>query len=239
MKKYIGLYASKLTRVEGMKLNLGRIIEMADETKVTNIETTSEQDNKTTTGSEESTPKVKTEEEIRAELQKEYEKMADKRVTDAIKKKEKEWAEKQAKEKMTEEERKQAEEQERLQAQAKKDLDLTIKGLKLDVVDAVAELGLDAGFRNLIAVEDLATITDEDERKKALTARVKGMKALFDAEVEKEVAKAKAEFLKGSTPTTGKEKNDTDAYNEARKAGNVRGMVSEKLSRYHNRNNEE
>ena len=37
------------------------------------------------------------------------------------------------------------------------DLDLTIKGLKLDVVDAVQELGLDAGFRNLIAVEDLAS----------------------------------------------------------------------------------
>ena len=215
---------------------------MAEETKVTETkETTTEQGNNTAiTGAEKDTPKVKTEEEIRAEIQKEYEKMADKRVTDAIKKKEKEWADKQAKEKMSEDERKQAEEQERLQAQAKKDLDLTIKGLKLDVVDAVAELGLDAGFRNLIAVEDLASISDEDERKKALTARVKGMKALFDAEVAKEVAKAKAEFLKGSTPATGKEKNaERDAYNEARKAGNVKGMVSEKLSRYHNRNNEE
>lgn len=122
--------------------------------------------NANTTGAgADNTPKVKTEEEIRAELQKEYEKMADKRVTDAIKKKEKEWADKQAKEKMTEDERRQAEEQERLQAQAKRDLDLTIKGLKLDVVDAVQEMGLDAGFRNLIAVEDLATITDEDERK--------------------------------------------------------------------------
>lgn len=144
--------------------------------------------NANTTGAgADSTPKVKTEEEIRAELQKEYEKMADKRVTDAIKKKEKEWADKQAKEKMTEDERRQAEEQERLQAQAKRDLDLTIKGLKLDVVDAVQEMGLDAGFRNLIAVEDLATITDEDERKAKLTERVKGMKKLFDAEVAKEV----------------------------------------------------
>lgn len=152
--------------------------------------------NANTTGAgADNTPKVKTEEEIRAELQKEYEKMADKRVTDAIKKKEKEWADKQAKEKMTEDERRQAEEQERLQAQAKRDLDLTIKGLKLDVVDAVQEMGLDAGFRNLIAVEDLATIADEDERKAKLTERVKGMKKLFDAEVAKEVAKAKAEFL--------------------------------------------
>lgn len=212
---------------------------MAEETKVTTETTTEQEKDTATTGAEKDTPKVKTEEEIRAELQKEYEKMADKRVTDAIKKKEKEWADKQAKEKMTEDERKQAEEQERLQAQAKKDLDLTIKGLKLDVVDAVAELGLDAGFRNLIAVEDLATITDEDERKKKLTERVKGMKALFDAEVAKEVAKAKAEFLKGSTPTTGKEKNaERDAYNEARKAGNVKGMVSEKMNAYRNRNEE-
>lgn len=172
-----------------------------------NTQTNTTANANTTGAGADNTPKVKTEEEIRAELQKEYEKMADKRVTDAIKKKEKEWADKQAKEKMTEDERRQAEEQERLQAQAKRDLDLTIKGLKLDVVDAVQELGLDAGFRNLIAVEDLATITDEDERKAKLTERVKGMKKLFDAEVAKEVAKAKAEFLKGSTPATGSSSN--------------------------------
>lgn len=197
--------------------------------------------NANTTGAgADSTPKVKTEEEIRAELQKEYEKMADKRVTDAIKKKEKEWADKQAKEKMTEDERRQAEEQERLQAQAKRDLDLTIKGLKLDVVDAVQEMGLDAGFRNLIAVEDLATIADEDERKAKLTERVKGMKKLFDAEVAKEVAKAKAEFLKGSTPATGSTpKKDETKYDEYKKAGNVKGMLNEKLGAYRNKENEE
>lgn len=209
---------------------------MAEETKVT--ETTGTETKETATTGAESTEKVKTEAEIRAELQKEFEKMADKRVTDAIKKKEKEWADKVAKEKMTEDERKQAEEQERLQAQAKKDLDLTIKGLKLDVVDAVAEMGLDAGFRNLIAVEDLASIADEDDRKKKLTERVKGMKALFDEAVSREVAKAKAEYLKGSTPTTGKEKTNASKYDEARKAGNVNGMLSEKLNAYRNRNEE-
>lgn len=209
---------------------------MAEETKVT--ETTGTETKETATTGAESTTKVKTEEEIRAELQKEYEKMADKRVTDAIKKKEKEWADKAAKEKMTEDERKAAEEQERLAAQAKKDLDLTIKGLKLDVVDAVAEMGLDAGFRNLIAVEDLASIADEDDRKKKLTERVNGMKAMFDAAVAKEVAKAKADFLKGSTPTTGKDKTDASKYDEARKAGNVSGMIGEKLNAYRNRNEE-
>ena len=134
---------------------------------------------------------------------------------------------------MSAEERAQAEEKERLAAQAKKDLDLTIKGLKLDVVDAIAELGLDSGFRNLIAVEDLASISEE-ERKKALTARVKNMKALFDAEVKKAVEKAKAEFLKGSTPATGdKPDGDKTAYDQAKKDGNVKGMISAKLAAYH------
>lgn len=212
------------------------------ETKDTTV-TSTEEKGKDTAGagagtSTTETPKAKTEEEIRAELQKEYEKMADKRVTDAIKKKEKEWADKAAKEKMTEDERKRVEEQERLQAQAKKDFELTIKGLRLDVVDAIAELGLDAGFRNLIAVEDLASISDEDERKKKLTERIKGMKSLFDAEVAKQVAKAKQEFLKGSTPETGSKKKDVTKYDEAKKAGNVSGMISEKMNVYRNREEE-
>lgn len=212
------------------------------ETKETTV-TTTEEKGKDTAGagagtSTNETPKAKTEEEIRAELQKEYEKMADKRVTDALKKKEKEWADKAAKEKMTEDERKRVEEQERLQAQAKKDFELTIKGLRLDVVDAIAELGLDAGFRNLIAVEDLASISDEDERKKKLTERIKGMKSLFDAEVAKQVAKAKQDFLKGSTPETGSKKKDVTKYDEAKKAGNVSGMISEKMNAYRNRDEE-
>ena len=216
---------------------------MAENTENKDTNVTTEAQGKDTSGAGATnttteTPKAKTEEEIRAELQKEYEKMADKRVTDAIKKKEKEWADKAAKEKMTEEERKRAEEQERLQAQAKKDFELTIKGLRLDVVDAIAELGLDAGFRNLIAVEDLASISDEEERKNKLTERIKGMKSLFDAEVAKQVAKAKADFLKGSTPETGSKKKDVTKYDEAKKAGNVGGMIAEKMNAYRNREDE-
>lgn len=220
--------------------------ETATETKETTTTTTPDGGkgtNTTTTtktGAETTTTesKPKTEEEIRAEIQKEYEKQADKRVTDAIKKKEKEWADKQAKEKMTEDERKQAEERERLEAQAKKDLDLTIKGLKLDVVDAVAELGMDAGFRNLISVEDLATISDDAERKEKLTDRVKRMKAMFDEEVAKEVAKAKAEFLKGTTPATGSSKKEETSYDTAKKNGNVKGMISAKLGAYRTKDEE-
>lgn len=215
--------------------------EQANETKANVNTTTGTEESgkdtaKTTDGTAtDTTPKAKTEEEIRAELQKEYEKMADKRVTDAIKKKEKEWADKQAKEKMTEDERKQAEEHERLEAQAKKDFELTIKGLRLDVVDAIAELGLDSGFRNLIAVEDLASISDDAERREKLTERIKNMKSLFDAEVAKQVAKAKAEFLKGETPKTGSQKDESkNAYDQYKKDGNVKGMLSEKMNAYRN-----
>lgn len=218
---------------------------MAEQAKETNVNTTTgtEESGNTTANATNgantegsTTPKAKTEEEIRAEIQKEYEKITDKRVTDALKKRDKEWADKQAKEKMTAEERKQAEEQERREAQAKKDFELTIKGLRLDVVDAIAELGLDAGFRNLIAVEDLASISDDAERREKLTDRIKGMKSLFDAEVAKQVAKAKAEFLKGETPKTGSPKNDSStAYDRYKKDGNVNGMLSEKMNAYRNR----
>lgn len=134
---------------------------------------------------------------------------------------------------MTEDERKQAEERERLEAQAKKDFELTIKGLRLDVVDAISELGLDAGFRNLIAVEDLASISDEAERREKLTERIKGMKKLFDDEVAKQVAKAKAEFLKGETPKTGSQKDESKtSYDQFKKNGDVKGMLGEKLNKY-------
>ena len=179
-------------------------------------------------------PKPKTEDEIRAELKKEYEAMIDKRVSDAVKKRDKAWEEKNAKAKMSEEERKAAEERERLEAQAKKDHELTIKGLRLDVVDAVAELGLDASFRKLITVEDLADISDEDERKDRLTQRIKDTKALFDEAVAKEVEKAKADFLKGQTPpANNKNKENTDKYSQYKKAGNVKGMVGAKLAKLH------
>lgn len=177
---------------------------------------------------------AKTEEQIRAELReelkKEYEKAADKRVTDAQKKWKREQEEKEALAKMTEDERKRVEDEQRARENAIKEHELIIKGLRLDVVDAVAELGLDAGFRNLIAVEDLAMISDEEERKTKLTERVKGMKALFDAEVKKQVAKEKSEFLKGQTPPATKEKPGDKSYNDFKKAGNVKGMIGEKLN---------
>ena len=67
------------------------------------------------------------------------------------------------------------------------------------------------------------------------------MKKLFDAEVAKEVAKAKAEFLKGSTPATGSSSNKKDEtkYDAYRKAGDVKGMIGEKLNKLHNGSDDE
>lgn len=208
-----------------------------DETKgtATTVETSTEEKTTTNTGTETKDSKtgsgaVKTEEQIRAEVTAKYEKLADQRVTAAQKKWKQDQEKKAALEKMSEDEKRKAEDEERAAENARKEHELTIKGLRLDVVDAVAELGLDTGFRNLVAVEDLALISDEEERKKKLTERIKGMKELFDAEVKKQVAKEKAEFLKGHTPPASKEKTGDKSYSDYKKTGNVKGMIGEKLS---------
>ena len=56
------------------------------------------------------------------------------------------------------------------------------------------------------------------------------MKELFDAEVKKQVAKEKAEFLKGHTPPAPKEKAGDKSYSDYKKTGNVKGMIGEKLN---------
>ena len=212
-----------------------------DETKgtATTVETSTEEKTTTNTGTETKDSKTgsgdfKTEEHIRAEVEAEvtakYEKLADQRVTAAQKKWKQDQEKKAALEKMSEDEKRKAEDEERAAENARKEHELTIKGLRLDVVDAVAELGLDTGFRNLVAVEDLALISDEEERKKKLTERIKGMKELFDAEVKKQVAKEKAEFLKGHTPPDSMEKTVDNSYSDYKKTGNVKGMIGEKLS---------
>ena len=147
-----------------------------DETKgtATTVETSTEEKTTTNTGTETKDSKtgsgaVKTEEQIRAEVEAEvtakYEKLADQRVTAAQKKWKQDQEKKAALEKMSEDEKRKAEDEERAAENARKEHELTIKGLRLDVVDAVAELGLDTGFRNLVAVEDLALISDEEESR--------------------------------------------------------------------------
>lgn len=201
--------------------------------------TTSNAEGNTTTGSEGKPQKTEDEirkeltEELTAKLKKDFEKDADRRVTEALKKRDKDWEDKNRKAKMTEEEKRAEEERERLEKQAKMDHEYKVKGLRIAVVDAVEEMGLPTSFRNLIAVDDLAMIEDEADRSEKLTARVKGMKALFDEEVAKAVELAKAEFLKGQTPATGADKGgkeNSNRYEQYRKDGNVKGMLAEKLN---------
>ena len=170
------------------------------------------------------------EKKLREELQKETER----RVTEAVKTANAKWKKEAEREKLSEEEKRRLEEQEKAAENARKEHELIIKGLRLDVVDAISELGMSSGFRNLVAVDDLALISDEDERRSKVTERVKGLKKLFDAEVKKQVEKEKSEFLKGHTPPASKESNqETDEYSQAKKAGNVRGMIGSKLNAYH------
>jgi len=209
---------------------------MANEAKTTPETTPVSQE--TTTQAEptgaESVKKEESWEEREKKLREEMQKETDRRVTEAVKTANAKWQKEAEREKLSEEEKRRLEEQERAQENARKEHELIIKGLRLDVVDAVAELGLSSGFRNLVAVEDLALIEGEDERRKKVTERVKGLKKLFDAEVKKQVEKEKAEFLKGNTPPASKETNkELDEYETAKKAGNVRGMVGSKLSAYY------
>ena len=210
-------------------------------TEAANVETTETKTTQNTTPEPTGTGAGdgKTEEERWAErekqLREEMQKETERRVTDAVKTANAKWKKDAEREKLSEEERRKLEDQERAQENARKEHELIMRGLRLDVVDAISELGMDAGFRNLVAVDDLALISDEAERKQKLTDRIKGMKKLFDDEVKKQVEKEKAEFLKGHTPPASKEKQpEADSYAEAKKAGNVKGMLSAKLEAYRN-----
>jgi hypothetical protein len=209
-------------------------------TETANVETTETKTTQSTNAEPTGTGAgAKTEEERWAErekqLREEMQKETERRVTDAVKTANAKWKKDAEREKLSEEERRKLEDQERAQENARKEHELIMRGLRLDVVDAISELGMDAGFRNLVAVDDLALISDEAERKQKLTDRIKGMKKLFDDEVKKQVEKEKAEFLKGHTPPASKEKQpEADSYAEAKKAGNVKGMLSAKLEAYRN-----
>ena len=62
--------------------------------------------------------------------------------------------------------------------------------------------------------------------------------SVWDRSMAKAVEKAKSEFLKGATPATGKDTDTVSQYDEAKKAGNVGGMISAKLNAYRNRDEE-
>lgn len=173
----------------------------------------------------------KTEEQIRAELQAEYEKIADKKVTDALKKQEKKWAEKLNKEKRTQEQEDITKQAEQTKADEAKERDIITKSLKLAVVDALQDMGMAPSLRELVMVEDIVSLPAE-ERSKKLTERVVNMRELFYAEVNRQVQAEKKEFLRGTTPRVGNGK-PISVYDIYKRDGNVNGMLSEKLSAYH------
>lgn len=176
-------------------------------------------------------PTPKTEEQIRAELQAEYEKIADKRVTEALRKYEKKWAEKLNADKQAQEQEDTTRQAELAKEDEARERDIITKSLKLAVVDALQEMGLAPSMRNLITVEDLVNLPEE-ERAKKLTERVMGVSDIFRAEVNKQIQAEKKAYLRGVTPVTGNS-TPVSKYDTYRKAGNISGMISEKLREYY------
>ena len=86
-------------------------------------------------------------------------------------------------------------------------------------------------LRELVMVEDIVSLPAE-ERSKKLTERVVNMRELFYAEVNRQVQAEKKEFLRGTTPRVGNGK-PISVYDIYKRDGNVNGMLSEKLSAYH------
>jgi glycyl-tRNA synthetase len=84
-------------------------------------------------------------------------------------------------------------------------------------------------------------LIDNRDSKKRYRADVliEEQMAKYEDKIAKEVEKAKADFLKGSTPPAGeKHKEESDKYSQFKKAGNVKGMVGEKLNKLHNGSDE-
>ncbi len=172
----------------------------------------------------------KTEEQIRAELQAEYERIADKRVTEALKKHEKKWADKLKADKQAQEQEDTARHEGQAIADEAREREIITKSLKLAVVDALQGLGLAPSMRNMITVEDLIKLPEE-ERAQKLTERVMGVHELFRAEVDRQVQAEKKFYLRGTTPPTGTT-IPISKYDTYKKAGNIGGMISEKLRAY-------
>lgn len=172
-------------------------------------------------------------EEIRAQLEKEFKKKlqseVDKRVTDAVKKTEQrvrnELEEQKRLEQLSEEERRAEEEQKRQKELEEKEKNLAVKELQLDLIDILAEKGLDVKFKDFI---DVTTVIGVENGREVLAEKVETLKAVFDEVVEKKVAEVKKEYLKGNTPIAIGEKNKPtpiNEYEEARKRGDVRAML--------------
>ena len=175
-------------------------------------------------------------EKLAEELRKEFEKEADRRVTEAIKKVTKkmkaEQDERERKAKLTQEELQKEESARREKEQAERERNLNIKEMKLALVDVLTENGLDLGFREIIDVTSLLSV-EEDKRVEALNEQVVKIKEIFEAQVNKKVEDVKKGFLTGSTPSKVGDKatnTPTSSYEQAKKRGDVKGMLASKIN---------
>lgn len=132
-----------------------------------------------------------TEKEVRAkvtaEMEADFEKMVDQRIAGARKK----WENKRSREAAESlariEKLKQIEEAERRKEREIQEHELLIRGARLDIVDLVAENGLDGRFKELIPYEDLLVLKNPVEIKQELKKRVIDIKREFDKLVKQEV----------------------------------------------------
>lgn len=128
-------------------------------------------------------------ERVRAELSQEYERYIDQRISQAQKK----WESKKARETAKSLDRvnklKAIESQERRKELELKEHELSLKALRLDIVDLVAAEEMSGGFRHLIPYEDLLAIPDPAERYRELKKRIINLKVEFYKLVDQEVKK--------------------------------------------------
>lgn len=126
-------------------------------------------------------------EKVTAEVEADLEKMVDQRIAGARKKWENKRSREAAESLARTEKLKQIEEAERRKGREIQEHELLIRGARLDIVDLVAENGLDSRFRDLIPYEDLLILKNPEVIKLELKKRVIDIKREFNKLVQQEV----------------------------------------------------
>lgn len=126
-------------------------------------------------------------EKVTAEVEADLEKMVDQRIAGARKKWENKRSREAAESLARTEKLKQIEEAERRKEREIQEHELLIRGARLDIVDLVAENGLDSRFRDLIPYEDLLILKNPEVIKLELKKRVIDIKREFNKLVQQEV----------------------------------------------------
>ena len=126
-------------------------------------------------------------EKVTAEVEADLEKTVDQRIAGARKKWENKRSREAAESLARTEKLKQIEEAERRKEREIQEHELLIRGARLDIVDLVAENGLDSRFRDLVPYEDLLVLKNPEVIKLELKKRVIDIKREFNKLVQQEV----------------------------------------------------